>query len=295
MAVNSKTYQNIKMEVEQYLSTALKTKQQLLHPFVEAMNYSLLAGGKRLRAVLLVQTAEICGLEREHALPFAAAMEMIHAYSLIHDDLPAMDDDDYRRGKLSSHKQFGEATAILAGDGLLNYAYELMLAQCSRSGKQSKLKAATLIATAAGINGMLGGQVVDIDSEKKDANADRLDFIHRYKTAALIIAAVEAGAVLAETSTENINNFKAFAHYFGMAFQISDDILDYTGDSTVLGKTVGSDQKSDKLTYVSLYGIDKAKQLLAEAITAAENELEKINLDTSFLRELTLYLAKRQY
>ncbi len=295
MAINSKEYKQLKNEIEAYLSDAIKIEDVKLKDFKYAMEYSLLAGGKRLRAVMLIKTAEICGFPAKKAMPFAAALEMIHAYSLIHDDLPAMDDDDYRRGKLSNHKMFDEATAILAGDALLNYAYQMMIKETIKNdGSINYLVATSKIADAAGINGMIGGQVIDTKSNADNFDEESLQFIHAHKTADLIKASILAGALLAETTTENLDYFEQFAYHFGMAFQITDDILDRIGNEELLGKPIGSDDKANKITYLRLYGLEKAKKHAEREILAAENILTKIDLDTSFFNDLNQYLLKRQ-
>jgi len=256
----------------------------------EAMRYSAFAGGKRLRPVLMLSACETVGGNIKEAIPFACALEMIHTYSLIHDDLPAMDNDDYRRGKLTCHKAFDEATAILAGDALLNLAYEIMINYIvERENKLKFLKAMQIITIAAGVNGMIGGQVVDIISEGKNIDESTLMYIHKNKTAALITAAVKAGAVIGDAQYETVLKFDEIGHDIGIAFQIKDDILDVTSSVEILGKPVFSDEKNKKTTYVTLHGIEKSKQdyikLSNKAIALAEN----IGEDDEFF---LLYLKK---
>lgn len=225
----------------------------------EAMNYSVFAGGKRLRPVLLLSACEAVGGDIKRAMAFACGLEMIHTYSLIHDDLPAMDNDDFRRGKPTCHKAFDEATAVLAGDGLLTMAFEVMLDAVCKGGKQ-EAEAARLIANYSGSQGMLVGQVVDVESEGKKINDKTLMFIHDNKTGGLIKAALMAGALIGGADTETVKKFEKIGYNIGMAFQIKDDILDVTSTTDILGKPVLSDVKNDKQTYVTLYGIENAQK-----------------------------------
>lgn len=226
----------------------------------EAMRYSVMAGGKRLRPVLLLSACEAVGGNIEDALPFACGLEMIHTYSLIHDDLPAMDNDDFRRGKPTCHKQFDEALAILAGDGLLTYAFEVMLEAVCDKKDIKYAKAAKLIANYSGTEGMLVGQVVDVESEGKKIDDKTLMYIHDNKTGGLIKSALMAGAMIGGANSDTIRNFEKIGYNMGIAFQIKDDILDVTSTSDVLGKPILSDIKNEKQTYVSLYGLDNAQQ-----------------------------------
>lgn len=226
----------------------------------EAMGYSVFAGGKRLRPVLLLSACEAVGGNIEDAVPFACALEMIHTYSLIHDDLPAMDNDDFRRGKPTCHKQFDEALAILAGDGLLTYAFEVMLEAVCVKKDIGLAKAAKLIANYSGSEGMLVGQVVDVESEGTKIDDKTLMYIHDNKTGGLIKAALMAGAMIGGAHGDVVRNFEKIGYNMGIAFQIKDDILDVTSTTEVLGKPVLSDVKNDKQTYVSLYGLDNAQQ-----------------------------------
>ncbi len=257
-----------------------------------AMRYSLFAGGKRLRPILLMAAADAAGGDGRNYLPVACALEMIHTYSLIHDDLPAMDDDDYRRGKPTNHKVYGEGMAILAGDGLLTAAFEAMLRQTGVE-PATLLQVAREVAEGAGAGGMVGGQAVDLLSEGQAIDADTLRFMHRAKTGALFKAAIRAGAILAGASPEKLAALTEYAEQFGLAFQITDDILDVTGDEAKLGKPVGSDVKNDKVTYVSLYSLDGAKKLAAEALAAATGALTAFGPEAAVLREMLEYLLTR--
>ena len=231
----------------------------------EAMNYSFIAPGKRLRPMIVLETYRLFGgKDVKTVAPFMAAIEMIHTYSLIHDDLPAMDNDDYRRGRLTNHKVFDEATAILAGDGLLNGAFETMansMASCDDNDTLKKMvKANAVLSNKAGSLGMIGGQTVDLMMEhKKDVDEDTLLFIHKCKTSALLEASLMMGAILAGADQATVDSMEEAGRYIGLAFQIQDDILDVCGDSKVLGKSVGSDEKNEKVTYVSLKGLEAAK------------------------------------
>jgi len=256
----------------------------------EAMRYSVFAGGKRLRPVLVLSACEAVGGNIKDAVPFACALEMIHTYSLIHDDLPVMDNDDYRRGKLTCHKAFDEATALLAGDALLNLAYEVMI-NCTveKEDKLKFLKAIQIISTAAGVNGMVGGQVVDVISEGKNIDENTLMYIHKNKTAALITAAIKAGAVIGNAKDETVLKFDEIGYDIGVAFQVKDDILDVTSSVEILGKPVFSDEKNKKTTYVTLYGIEKSKQDYIKLSNKAIALAESIGEDDGFF---LLYLKK---
>ena len=262
----------------------------------EAMNYSLSAGGKRLRPILTLEACKLVGGNEKDAIPFAAAIEMIHTYSLIHDDLPALDNDDLRRGRKTNHKVYGEAMAILAGDGLLNYAYEIMLKESIGKDDSNKyLKAINEIAKASGIYGMIGGQVVDIESEGKSIDKDKLDFIHMNKTAAIIIGCMRAGAIIGGASENQLENITKYAKNIGLSFQIVDDILDVVGDEAKLGKKVGSDIDNEKSTYPSLIGLDKSKEIAKNLIEEAKLSISNINKDREFLNSLADYIVDREY
>jgi len=259
----------------------------------DAMKYSVGAGGKRIRPILLLEFCRICGGDIQAALPFACAIEMIHTYSLIHDDLPCMDNDDMRRGKPSCHKAFGEANALLAGDALLNLAFETMLDLSSNIDPLLRLRAAHLIGKHSGVDGMIGGQVIDLQNEGKDISEDVLIRLYRDKTAALLRASAVAGAILAGADNTKIEAADKYAEKIGLAFQIIDDILDCVGDQSVLGKPIGSDQKNNKKTYVSFHGIEKAKsdakRLTQEALCALD-----VFEDITFLTELSDFLCTRK-
>jgi geranylgeranyl diphosphate synthase type II len=260
-----------------------------------SMRYSLLAGGKRLRPILSLAVCDMLGGRIEEVLPFACAVEMIHTYSLIHDDLPAMDNDDYRRGRLTNHKVYGESLAILAGDGLLNMAFEVLFESIlkSKENQELKIRAAAVIAKAAGIEGMIAGQVIDLESENKKISADVLDRMHRHKTGALIKAPVVSAAVLCGADEDSIKKLECFAQNLGLAFQIKDDILDVEGSSEKLGKKVGSDTQKEKSTYVSLYGLEKSKKMLNEITEKAVMSLKYFGEKAVFLENLAKYLVNR--
>ncbi|MGV2829062.1 geranylgeranyl diphosphate synthase CrtE [Myxosarcina sp. GI1(2024)] len=246
----------------------------------EAMRYSLLAGGKRLRPILCLATCELLGGTTEMAMPTACALEMIHTMSLIHDDLPAMDDDDYRRGKLTNHKVYGEDIAILAGDGLLAFAFEHVAMETKNVAPENIVRVIACLGRTVGAAGLVGGQVLDLESEgKTDIDAETLTFIHTHKTGALLKASVESGAILAGASQTNIDRLSNYARNIGLAFQIIDDILDITATDEQLGKTAGKDIRAQKATYPGLWGLEKsqsqAKQLVAEAIAQLETYGDK--------------------
>ena len=235
-------------------------KPQYPEIIYDAMNYSVKAGGKRIRATLLMYSAKLCGGDINDALPFAAAIEMIHTYSLIHDDLPALDNDDFRRGQPSNHKKFGESFALLAGDALLNISYEIMSAVCEKRFEARFVKAMNIIARAAGVTGMIGGQTADVMFENKTASESELLYIHSRKTGALIQAAILAGAEIAEADEHIRDVLKLLGEKLGLAFQISDDILDVTASYEKLGKPLKSDEKNAKTTFISLYGLENAME-----------------------------------
>ncbi len=271
-------------------------KQEAFPPVIfEAMRYSLFAGGKRLRPMMVLAACEAVGGDKEEALPFACAMEMIHTYSLIHDDLPAMDNDDYRRGRLTSHKVFGEDMAILAGDGLLHNAMEVMANACYLNPCKKTTGAMQAIAHGAGIYGMLVGQVVDVFYEGKPLDGKTLDFIHRNKTAAMIRAALKAGAILGGATEAVAEKFALAGEKIGVAFQILDDILDVTSTIEELGKPIHSDEKNGKITYVNLYGIDKSREIAFRLSDEAVFIWDEMGDSCKFLKALTEYLTKRTY
>lgn len=260
----------------------------------EAMNYSVEAGGKRIRPLILMETCKMFGGEEETAQPFAAALEFIHTYSLVHDDLPAMDNDMYRRGNLTTHAKYGEAMGILAGDGLLNYAFEVMSeAVCNKGAVAAK--AMSIIAKKAGIYGMIAGQTVDLCQTGNKLTKELLDYINERKTSALLSAALMAGAALAGANEEELALLEQIGIYVGLAFQIKDDILDVTGDEAKLGKPLHSDEKNEKQTYVAFMGIDAAEEAVRFYSKKAIGLLDTLPYQNPFLRELLWSLAGREY
>jgi farnesyltranstransferase len=264
----------------------------------EAMNYSVRAGGKRLRPMLMEETYHMFGGSSAVIEPFMAAIEMIHTYSLVHDDLPAMDNDEYRRGKKTTHAVYGEAMGILAGDALLNLAYETAAKAFDMEVADARVaRAFTVLAKKAGVYGMVGGQVVDVESEKSDdcpVTREKLDFIYRLKTSALIESSMMIGAILAGASPDEISRVEQIAAKLGLAFQIQDDVLDVTSTLEVLGKPVGSDEKNNKATYVTFEGLDKAVSDVERISKEAEEQLDDLGYDDAFLKELFEYLIHRE-
>ena len=281
--------------IEDKIESYLPKEEGYQKTIFEAMNYSLRAGGKRLRPILLMEAYKLCQGQGEDFVPYSVAMEMIHTYSLIHDDLPALDNDDLRRGKPTNHIVFGEAMAILAGDALLNTAYETMLnAAFKHPRPELSLRAAYEISRGAGIYGMIGGQVVDVESEDKKINKDKLDYIHMNKTAAMIVGSVRAGAILAGVDEDRLESLTKYAENIGLAFQIVDDILDIEGDEKLLGKRVGSDLDNDKSTYPSLLGISESKKIVENLIEEAKISLVVFDSDAEFMNALADFIRDRQ-
>lgn len=284
-------YENQRKLVENFLKTRIAKKG--ISKVDDAMEYSLMAGGKRIRPILLMAAAEAVGSKGYNYLPVACGLEMIHTYSLIHDDLPCMDDDDYRRGRLTNHKVYGEAMAVLAGDGLLTLAFEVML-------EQKNVEPAALIETVremamcAGNFGMVGGQGLDIEFEGKDITPEQLRKLHAGKTGALFIAAIRGGAHLAGATHEQLLALTKFADLLGLAFQITDDILDVEGTAEELGKPVGSDEKNHKCTYVSLYGLEAAHELAEKTVNEALECLTMFGENAEPLRQITKMMTKRK-
>lgn len=285
MELNNKI-ELINKELDKYL--------EIRYPEIiyEAMRYSVFAGGKRLRPVLLLGACEAVGGNIEKALPFACALELIHTYSLIHDDLPAMDNDDFRRGKKTCHKMFDEGTAILAGDCLLNYAFEIMLNAVAQGEEKSLVKAAQIISELSGTKGMLVGQVVDVVSENKPVDEKTLMYIHDNKTGGLIKAALMAGALIGGANEEQVQKFQTIGYNMGIAFQIQDDILDVTSTTDVLGKPVFSDEKNNKTTYVSMFGLEKAQADYLALSQKTIDEIQKFE-NSYFLLEYAKKLVSR--
>lgn len=262
---------------------------------MESINYSLLAGGKRLRPLIMFETYKMFGGDSEEIKPFMAAIEMIHTYSLIHDDLPAMDNDDYRRGRKTNHIVFGEDIGILAGDALLNYAFEIMSNEAYLNSDSKKcVKALNTLAVKAGIYGMIGGQTIDVKSEGTEIEMDVLMEIHRLKTAALIEASMMVGAILAGADEKQVETVMQIANCVGLAFQIQDDILDVTSTTEVLGKPVLSDEKNKKTTYISLVGINQAKKDVIKYSDKALEMLDSLEKESEFLAELFEKLISRK-
>ena len=279
---------------EDVIRRFLPKEEGFARSMAEAMNYSMCAGGKRLRPVLLLETSRLFGEAEVLAEPFMAGIEMIHTHSLIHDDLPAMDNDEYRRGKKTTHVVYGEAMAILAGDALLNLAYETASKAFELEPANPAVgRAFGILAAKTGIYGMIGGQSVDVEYEGKPLTEEQLCFIYRLKTSALIEASMMIGAVLAGACDEDVEKIEQIAHKVGMAFQIQDDILDVIGDADTLGKAKKSDEKNNKTTYVSVKGLEQAQKDVAEYSKEAVTLLEELPYENEFLKELILNLIHR--
>lgn len=260
----------------------------------QAMRYSVLAGGKRLRPILTLVAAKLVGESEDKVLPAACAIELVHNYSLIHDDLPCMDDDDYRRGQLTNHQVFGTGLAVLAGDALLTLAFEMM-AQLEHLPDDRVLQATNELAVAAGNQGMVGGQVADIEAETKEISKQELDYIHRHKTGALLKSAVRIGGVLAGANQEELTAFSTYAQNLGLAFQIVDDILDIEGDVATLGKDVGSDLDREKATFPALYGLEEAKKRAQELCQEAKEAVRIFGPEAETLLSLADYITDRDH
>lgn len=280
------------IQVEACLQTLVPAQAGPLSRIMESMRYSLFAGGKRLRPILLLAAADAVGAVGSRFLQSACALEMIHTYSLIHDDLPAMDDDDYRRGRLTNHKVFGDGMAILAGDGLLTLAFETLLSQ-PEVAPEILARVAREVAQAAGPAGMVGGQAIDLESEGQLPSPDVMKLMHRLKTGALFRASLRAGAMLGGGSEEDLRSLTDYAEHFGLAFQITDDILDVTGTEEALGKPIGSDEKNQKATYVSVYSLTEARRMAQAAVSDAVAALERFGDRAWVLRSLAEYLLTR--
>ncbi|GIX55427.1 farnesyl-diphosphate synthase [Bacillus paranthracis] len=260
----------------------------------EAMAYSLEAGGKRLRPLLLFATLQAFGKEKNLGVGAACALEMIHTYSLVHDDLPCMDDDDLRRGKPTNHKVFGEAMAVLAGDGLLTYAFQVIMAYEQKEiSAEKKVRLVLELAKAAGPAGMVGGQVADMEAEGKQLTIDELEYIHKHKTGKLLEFAVLAGSILSDATEEQEEKLLEFAKYIGLAFQIRDDILDVEGTEEEIGKPIGSDVSNEKSTYTTLFTVDRAKDILEETIAKAKDAISSLQLQDEYLLSICDLIAKR--
>lgn len=262
----------------------------------ESMYYSLSAGGKRIRPLLLFATMDAFGADPEKGLPAAAAVEMVHTYSLIHDDLPSMDNDHLRRGKPTNHVVFGDAIATLAGDALLTYSFEVLgNSPDSYVDSATKVRLMVELARAAGTEGMVGGQVADMNGEGQTLTIEELEYIHTHKTGKILSFCVKAGAILAGANQKEYNDLSTFAHHLGLAFQIRDDILDIEGNEEMIGKPVGSDTSNEKSTYPSLLTMEGAKKALTDHILTAKKYLESTNLKTTMLNEITELVASRDH
>jgi len=281
----------IDKKLEELIDDIRKNSSSSLNTIIDSMEYSLKAGGKRIRPILTVKVAEMVKTNKETAYKVGTALELIHTYSLIHDDLPAMDDDDYRRGQLSNHKVFGEGMAVLAGDALLTFAFEVLSNLDLDSDKIVKI--IKLVSKNVGFKGMVGGQSLDLKFENEKIDLDTLINIHSLKTGALFKAAILGGAYCGNPSDEKLIALNSYAENLGLLFQITDDILDKTSSTEVLGKTVGSDEQSNKSTYVSLLGLKEAKQKAIESAELAKKEL-KLFKDNEFLVKLIDYILKRK-
>ena len=282
-------------QVQHILERYLPKEEGFQKTVLEAMNYSMYAGGKRLRPILMLETYRLFGGQGKVIEPFMAAIEMIHTHSLIHDDLPALDNDEYRRGRRTTHVVYGEAMAILAGDALLNYAYETAVQAFELEPENTRIgKALAILSRKTGVYGMLGGQCVDVEAAGKNITREKLDFIYRLKTSALIEASMMTGAALAGASKEQIRQIEAAARDIGLAFQIRDDILDVTSTVDELGKPVFSDEKNEKMTYVTIEGIEKAKKDVEEISKRAICALKSMEKENEFLEELVISLVDRK-
>jgi geranylgeranyl diphosphate synthase type II len=294
--LNLETYISERVtQIDSALDHYLPTAERLPASLHQAMRYSVFAGGKRIRPLLMIAACEAVGGSIKSVLPAACAMEMIHTYSLIHDDLPAMDDDDYRRGRLTNHKVFGEATAILAGDALLTQAFILLAGVVPDSGSSTAdhLRVLQIIATAAGSLGMVGGQVVDMESETKPVELPVIEYIHTHKTGALILASLQTGAILGGADNQALAAMTRYGECAGLAFQIADDILDIVGDQSLLGKDVGSDVHRGKATYPALIGLVESRRRAEELRDMAIDALAPLGREAEPLRSLVSFIVDR--
>ena len=289
-----KTYDEYRRMAEQGLAPMLRSLGDIPERLLDAMLYSLEAGGKRLRPVMLLAACDMAGGDPECALPFACAIEMIHTYSLIHDDLPAMDNDDLRRGKPTNHKVFGEGLAVLAGDALLNAAAELMAKAALRTGDSRGLRAMEIIMRHAGVTGMIAGQTVDLMSEGEAPREDLVTYIHSHKTADLLEAPMEAGLALAGADEANCRLGQEYGYHLGLAFQMTDDLLDVTGDAALLGKNTGADAELNKMTWVALRGLEGTKNDAAEQADLAIRAIGKMPWEHAFFTELARGTVSRK-
>ena len=285
-------------EINKVIQSYLPEEEGFAKTMAQAMNYSILAGGKRLRPMLILETLRLFGGEEKLAYPFMAAMEMIHTHSLVHDDLPALDNDDYRRGRLTTHKVYGEAMGVLSGVALLNYAYEVMLTAFDTADtpdcQAHVIQALKVMSHKTGLYGMLGGQSVDVENDGKPMSREMIDYIYENKTSALIEASVMTGAILAGANEQEVSAVEKAAGNIGLAFQIQDDILDVTSTAEELGKPVHSDEKNNKVTYVTLFGTEKAAEQVEELSEKAIDLLKSLNKNNEFLYLLIEKLINRR-
>ncbi len=295
------------MDIQQYLAQQRRRVDEFLEQCVpedrvepqklyEAMRYSLLGGGKRIRPILTISAAQALGFDHSLILPFAASLECVHTYSLIHDDLPPMDDDDYRRGRLTNHKVYGEALAILAGDALLTLAFELCTQEETGRGLTASQRVAIVreLAMGSGHQGMVGGQVMDIQAENQDIELGQLQGIHTKKTGQLIRAAVRIGGLIGGATPQQLHSLTGYAEDIGLAFQIADDVLNMVGTREELGKDAGTDEKRGKKTYPSFYGVEGARQVAEDCVMRAIKHLDSFNSDADPLRELATFIVARR-
>lgn len=285
-------------EINKVIQSYLPAEEGFAKTMAQAMNYSILAGGKRLRPMLILETLRLFGGDEKLVYPFMAAMEMIHTHSLVHDDLPSLDNDDYRRGRLTTHKVYGEAMGVLSGVALLNYAYEVMLTAFDTADtpdcQAHVIQALKVMSNKTGLYGMLGGQSVDVENDGKPLSKEMLDYIYKHKTSALLEAAMMAGAVLGGADEQELALVESAASDIGLAFQIRDDILDVTSTSEELGKPVHSDEKNNKITYVTLFGTEEASRQVEALSESAVSSLEKLNRKNEFLTALVRKMAGRR-
>ena len=281
-------------EVNEWLSRLLPSEETPPQQLHRAMRYSLLAGGKRIRPTLVLASGEALGAETDQLMPAACAIEMIHTYSLIHDDLPAMDNDDLRRGRPTCHKAFGEAVAILAGDALLTLSFRVLAATSPSLDPERQVRVIHEFAAAAGSTyGMIGGQVADIENEGKPVDQHTLEYIHRAKTGALIAASAAAGGIIAGASFDEIERLRAYGQRIGLAFQIADDILDVTSTSEQLGKTPGKDQAANKATYPAIHGMEASKERARQLVDEAVETVASLGRNTKVLEEIARFIIAR--
>ena len=285
-----------RQRVDQFLEQSLPDTLRDPEKLYESMRYSLLGGGKRVRPILTIAAAQAMGYDNDDMLPFAASLELVHTYSLIHDDLPAMDDDDYRRGRLTNHKVFGDGMAILAGDALLTMAFELCSQNEGDHGQTADQQLAIVreLAFGSGHQGMVGGQVMDIQAENQEVDLAHLQTIHSHKTGQLIRAAVRIGGIIGGASSAQLQSLTGYAEDIGLAFQIADDVLNRVGTREELGKDAGTDEKRGKKTYPSFFGIDGARQLGNECVERAVNRLESFDHQADPLRHMAAYIMMRR-